>query len=64
MKTELFLFFKFFMNFIRILKILHSLLQQKSFKNIKKGLKNKFVLLKDDILKDDKGIKRIPQITL
>ncbi|GAA8288930.1 hypothetical protein HpNP124_10260 [Helicobacter pylori] len=52
------------MNFIRILKILHSLLQQKSFKNIKKGLKNKFVLLKDDILKDDNGIKRIPQITL
>lgn len=62
MKTELFYFS--FMNFIRILKILHSLLQQKSFKNIKKGLKNKFVLLKDDILKDDKGIKRIPQITL
>ncbi|WP_187886898.1 hypothetical protein [Helicobacter pylori] len=47
-------FYFSFMNFIRILKILHSLLQQRVLRRFKKGLKNKFVLLKDDILKDDK----------
>ncbi|MGL2671707.1 hypothetical protein ACQJ62_04925 [Helicobacter pylori] len=63
MKTELFYFS--FMNFIRILKILCSINTTKRvLRRFKKGLKNKFVLLKDDILKDDKGIKRIPQITL
>ncbi|WP_120912224.1 hypothetical protein [Helicobacter pylori] len=30
-------------------------------RRFKKGLKNKFVLLKDDILKDDKGIKEYPK---
>ncbi|MGN8451069.1 hypothetical protein ACR9K5_05605 [Helicobacter pylori] len=53
------------MNFIRILKILCSINTMKRvLRRFKKGLKNKFVLLKDGILKDDKGIKRIPQITL
>ncbi|CBI66158.1 hypothetical protein predicted by Glimmer/Critica [Helicobacter pylori B8] len=62
MKTKLFLFFKFFMNFIRILKILCSINTTKRvLRRFKKGLKNKFVLLKDDILKDDKGIKEYPK---
>ncbi|ERM21640.1 hypothetical protein H500_01755 [Helicobacter pylori CG-IMSS-2012] len=30
-------------------------------RRFKKGLKNKFVLLKDDILKDDKGTKEYPK---
>ncbi|EJB78300.1 hypothetical protein HPHPA27_0945 [Helicobacter pylori Hp A-27] len=30
-------------------------------RRFKKGLKNKFVLLKDDILKEDKGIKEYPK---
>ncbi len=63
MKTELFLFF--FYEFYPYFK--NTLLNQynkRVLRRFKKGLKNKFVLLKDDILKDDKGIKRIPQITL
>ncbi|WRC08413.1 hypothetical protein KVE52_04625 [Helicobacter pylori] len=63
------------MNFIRILKILCSINTTKRvLRRFKKGLKNKFVLLKndilkddilkDDILKDDKGIKEYPKITL
>ncbi len=55
------------MNFIRILKILCSINTTKRvLRRFKKGLKNKFVLLKDDILKDDilkddKGIKEYPK---
>ncbi|EJB28386.1 hypothetical protein HPNQ4200_1038 [Helicobacter pylori NQ4200] len=49
------------MDFIHVLKILCSINTMKRvLRRFKKGLKNKFVFLK----KDDKGIKRIPQITL
>ncbi|EQK94730.1 hypothetical protein [Helicobacter pylori] len=60
MKTEPFYFSS--MNFIRILKILCSINTTKRvLRRFKKGLKNKFVLLKDGILKDDKGIKEYPK---
>ncbi|MGL2637077.1 hypothetical protein ACQJ7J_06125 [Helicobacter pylori] len=50
------------MNFIRILKILCSINTTKRvLRRFKKGLKNKFVFLKDDILKDDKGTKEYPK---
>ncbi|WP_305864651.1 hypothetical protein [Helicobacter pylori] len=60
MKTELFLFF--FYEFYPYFK--NTLLNQynkRVLRRFKKGLKNKFVLLKDDILKDDKGIKEYPK---
>ncbi|WRD35321.1 hypothetical protein E5K51_04660 [Helicobacter pylori] len=63
MKTEPFYFSS--MNFIRILKILCSINTTKRvLRRFKKGLKNKLVFSRDGILKEDKGIKRIPQITL
>ncbi len=50
------------MDFIHVLKILCSINTMKRVLRIfKKGLKNKFVFLKDDILKDDKGIKEYPK---
>ncbi|WRC82158.1 hypothetical protein E5K90_06485 [Helicobacter pylori] len=59
MKTEPFYFSS--MNFIHILKYFIHYYNKRVLRRFKKGLKNKFVLLKDDILKDDKGIKEYPK---
>ncbi|PDW52619.1 hypothetical protein [Helicobacter pylori] len=60
MKTEPFLFF--FYEFYPYFKnTLLNHYNKRVLRRFKKGLKNKFVLLKDGILKDDKGIKEYPK---